>query len=496
MTTTSRTPAPHDAGEVRPLGLWLAFLALVLLLLSACGGGGSSLAGVGSGGTGVATGTVSGFGSVIVDGVEYDDSNSDATSDDSSGNSQNVEVKLGQQVRVSYDVSGKAARNILVMPQLVGPVSAVVDSGGWLRVMGQWVRLVTSTSDATLSTPTVLSGYTLSSTIAVGDDVEVHGSWIYDSTRFAYVLVATRLEKLSVAADPVQLGGVVLNVAATGFDLNASGTFPVTASSLPASLSNGQAVRVWVRRAALPTKPWVAQRVMRSSLRNEDLASSQKLDVAGLPSSYDPVSRTVAIAGMQVRLASGIGLDEAALARGEFVALQVSRSDSGLIASSGKQRSVLSSTLGAEVEIKAVTSGIDWSATPSVSFRLRDTDIVAPAAAIAANCKSIALSADVYVQVKGRLPAPGQPVGATEVQCTTTAPATSTIERVGLVRSVDLANSTLVLGLPLGDVTARWDSTTYFEKRPETLPGLLVEVEGVITKGSSELRLKKVKRPR
>ena len=53
-------------------GLSLAMLAA----LSACNGGGSdttSTAGVGSGGTGYASGTVTGFGSVVVDGVTIDD---------------------------------------------------------------------------------------------------------------------------------------------------------------------------------------------------------------------------------------------------------------------------------------------------------------------------------------------------------------------------------------------------------------------------------------
>ncbi|MBL8459664.1 MAG: hypothetical protein JNM92_09915, partial [Zoogloea sp.] len=61
-------------------------VALVVLIVSACGGGGSTdLAGVGSGGSGVASGSVSGFGSVIVDGVEYDDSAATRQAEDASG---------------------------------------------------------------------------------------------------------------------------------------------------------------------------------------------------------------------------------------------------------------------------------------------------------------------------------------------------------------------------------------------------------------------------
>ena len=58
------------------------------------------MAGVGSGGSGVASGTVTGFGSVIVDGVEYDDSGASRQSEDAAGGLVNAPVKLGQQVQV------------------------------------------------------------------------------------------------------------------------------------------------------------------------------------------------------------------------------------------------------------------------------------------------------------------------------------------------------------------------------------------------------------
>ena len=44
--------------------------SMLLLALGACGGGGGQVAGVGTGGSGLAQGTISGFGSVIVAGVE------------------------------------------------------------------------------------------------------------------------------------------------------------------------------------------------------------------------------------------------------------------------------------------------------------------------------------------------------------------------------------------------------------------------------------------
>ena len=47
-------------------------LASVTVSLSTCGGiGGSEFAGGGTGGTGISTGSISGFGSVVMNGVHY-----------------------------------------------------------------------------------------------------------------------------------------------------------------------------------------------------------------------------------------------------------------------------------------------------------------------------------------------------------------------------------------------------------------------------------------
>ncbi|MEI8159244.1 MAG: hypothetical protein WCH60_20475, partial [Burkholderiales bacterium] len=64
--------------------LRLVIVWLTILFLFACGGG-ISVSGVGSGGSGIAQGSVTGFGSVIVNGVEYDDSSAVSQSEDATG---------------------------------------------------------------------------------------------------------------------------------------------------------------------------------------------------------------------------------------------------------------------------------------------------------------------------------------------------------------------------------------------------------------------------
>lgn len=78
---------------------WLA-AALVTAVLMACGGsGGGDMAGVGTGGTGtvssvVSMGPISGFGSVIVAGVRYDDSHAVVTDEEGNVRGRDA-LKLG-----------------------------------------------------------------------------------------------------------------------------------------------------------------------------------------------------------------------------------------------------------------------------------------------------------------------------------------------------------------------------------------------------------------
>ena len=216
-----------------------------VLALSACGGGSAALetlAGVGTGGSGLAEGTVSGFGSVFIDGMEYDDSNASVAQDDGAGESVNAELKLGQRVRLVLDSSSKV-QSVIVMPQLVGPVTQAMDAAGTFKVMGQGVRLGDTTAQA---------GFSAASP-ALGDELEVHGSWVYDKATASYVLSASRVEKLTSAPDPVQLSGLVQSIAGSTLRLNSADGISLQTSSMPAGLAVGRLVRVWASRAAAPT---------------------------------------------------------------------------------------------------------------------------------------------------------------------------------------------------------------------------------------------------
>ena len=134
-----------------------AILALSTLLLAGCGGSSSSDGGVSpppppppppSGGitrTGVAVGPISGFGSVIVNGVRYDTSSATFSRDDSPSDESEFEVGEVVVVTGEIDDSGNATATTVSFDDVVeGPVTSAAPNQ--LIVMGQTVAISATTS--------------------------------------------------------------------------------------------------------------------------------------------------------------------------------------------------------------------------------------------------------------------------------------------------------------------------------------------------------------
>jgi hypothetical protein len=173
----------------RALGALIAAMALVV----GCGGGADS--GVGTGGTGspesFSQGPISGFGSIIVNGVHFDDTSASVVDDDGNALSHTQDLRLGTLV----DVQGGAvtdnaatASTIRVHVDLVGPVTTAFDAtSGRLAVLGQPVRVVSITA---------LDGFAGgAAAIAAGSTVKV--SSLYDKATGVYV--ATRIDPAPAA---------------------------------------------------------------------------------------------------------------------------------------------------------------------------------------------------------------------------------------------------------------------------------------------------------
>jgi hypothetical protein len=223
----------------------IVFGWILTLLLGSCGGG------VGTGGTGsdkpaVSQGPITGFGSIIVAGVTWDDSNATVVNEDGAplmrdGN----ELRLGMTVEIEgTDGDAPQARTIRVDSTIVGPVTSVDASNRTLTVLGQNVRVEAGTVfDEGL--PLGLAG------LRPGHIVTVYA--LPDAAGAGQL--ATRVEPASAQA-VLRLRGVVSGLDTTSRTLrigNLTLSFADLAN-VPGGLANGIMTRVTVR--SLPSGQW------------------------------------------------------------------------------------------------------------------------------------------------------------------------------------------------------------------------------------------------
>ena len=144
------------------LKTWLT-AAAAALALGACGGGGGGIDGTGGGGidgTGVAYGTITAFGSIWVNGVEYSTSGSTIRLDDNSVTQ--ADLRVGMVVRIDGSIANATAATVTVDDAVKGRVESVLDANR-LIVMGQTVLLDNNTVRENSVVP------------VAGDYLEVHG---------------------------------------------------------------------------------------------------------------------------------------------------------------------------------------------------------------------------------------------------------------------------------------------------------------------------------
>ena len=217
------------------LGAWGA-------LAGGCGGG--DIAGVGSGGTGqlasFSSGTVLGFGSVIVNGVRYDDSAA-AVTDDLGRSSTRSALRLGMVVEIDGSTDDAAATGtaaaIRIVSQLRGPIASIDPVARRMVVLGIPVQA---------GAATIVDGVAGMGSLAAGDVVEVWGFL----DRAEGVVRASRIErKAADPTEPYRIRAVVggLDAVARTFRIGALTVdyAGATLAGLPAAgLADGQLVRV------------------------------------------------------------------------------------------------------------------------------------------------------------------------------------------------------------------------------------------------------------
>jgi Domain of unknown function (DUF5666) len=363
-----------------------------LITLGACGGGSadptsnsnpSSAAPSGSG----AMGSVTGFGSVIVNGVRYDDSAARVLLDEKGSdlNWVSSELKVGMQVEVKGE--GLKASAISVASTLRGPVTAVAP--GTLTVLGQTVSVDTDGADAV-----ALEGFTTFSDIKVGDWIEVHAV-----EAAAGAFKATRIEReSSTESQAIRLSGRVAGLDLTGktFKLG-SMTVNFSAAQLnpaQAVLANDMRVRVYSDAAPVGTVV-TAKRV---KVRELSLAGARDGNIGGVVSEFTSVSNFT-VHGVKVDATvavfkNGVAAD---LTQGAAVRIKGALKDQVFIANEIEFKKKSGAESGEIKVIGVVTDFVSVS-----NFKLRGQQIDASAANFS-NGKATDLANGSILELNGKI---------------------------------------------------------------------------------------------
>ncbi len=205
----------------------LALVGAVGAVIAACGGGSTDLAEGGIGGTGISTGTVTGFGSVWVNGVEFETDQATIHKEGmkymGSGMDQKY-LRIGMVVTVKGDIDANGMRGTATTVEysslLRGPVD-VAYGAGKLVIMGQEVRVDDGTTYQGVSNPAELSAGVLT---------EVSGFYVHDSN--GGYIQATYIEKLTGSITEYKVSGVVDSIDSGEFEVGGLDVYWSNASQL------------------------------------------------------------------------------------------------------------------------------------------------------------------------------------------------------------------------------------------------------------------------
>ncbi|MBN1662065.1 MAG: hypothetical protein JW943_00540 [Deltaproteobacteria bacterium] len=272
-------------------------VALICMLSVGCSGGGGGTATTSGGDAGNAavsaysSGTVTGFGSIIIDGVRHGTSMAQVHQEinpDAPAPGTIAMVKLGMKVQAMLDAQDRIT-TLTIQSKVRGKISSLTADG--FIVAGQTV--VVSDDPAA---PTVFEGANGLEDLAVDDFVEVHGSRDASGN-----IIATRIER----KDPINEEGVRVVGPVANLDTTAK-TFTIagltvdygSAKLLPAgsTLADGQQVAVW-SNTGLTNTTMTAKAVL---IKLPQIENGSRVRLGGRISDLDPEARTFSLGGMTV----------------------------------------------------------------------------------------------------------------------------------------------------------------------------------------------------
>lgn len=393
--------------SVRNLAPVLPALAATAVLV-ACGGGGTGSPASPPPSppkvtpkTVFASGPITGFGSVIINGVRFDDSGA-TIDDEDDGNLTEAQLGLGMEVDVDGDGDNNnaakgTAHALHVHSALLGPVSAIDTTAGTLTVLGQTVAINAQTVFDTAITAGLGS-------IAAGAVVRVHGQ--FDTALHSYV--ATRIE-LDADATHYKIRGTLtaLDAVAKTLQIGATSIDYSTTTNVPTTLAVGSVIVA--RLATTPVNGiWTATKIDDG---HHDMHDHDEANLHGVISAFtsvkqfsvdgNPVDATNAtFPNGQTGIALGATVEvEGQLANGVVIAKDVQLQDE-------------SQHDGQLVELHGKISALD---TAAMTFVVRGVTVSYAGSVVFDHGTVAGLVNDLFVEVKAGLSANGATVVATSI---------------------------------------------------------------------------------
>jgi hypothetical protein len=390
-------PTPNARKSCLPafLGLFSA-LVLAVVALAGCGGG------VGEGGTGgYASGPITGFGSVIVNGVRFDDSSALVVDGDGVARSRDG-LRLGMSVEIDgtaiVGTTGVATR-IRYDSDLLGALDTAVDpSSGGFTLLGQRVLVDSATVfDESVGGLAALRQGLMLEVFAVFDPVA--GSYR-----------ATRVGPAAAGATPHVRGPVAqADASAHTLRIGAISYSYGAASGVPADIGAGQYVRLNLSNSAPSASRYVVQGFGTAMATPPD---SDKCSLKGLITSYVS-ARSFSVNGRAVD-ASGATFSNGTpgLAVGVRVVVDGALRSGTLVATGV---SIVSDTQHGNqtFELHGAITAVNAARQ---TFTLRGITVsTARSDLVYSNGSAAALAAGSPVGVKGRLSSDGLRIEATSI---------------------------------------------------------------------------------
>jgi len=397
-------PIP-DRNARRPLAAgfrrWFAALGLIAPLLAgalvaACGGGGGMATAQAS--ATYAAGPIRGFGSVIVNGVRFDDSMA-ALSDDDGHTLAAGTLQLGMEAEVEageVDASAKArASSIRIHSDVVGAVQAIDLGAGTVTVIDQ----VVATDAQTVFDSNLANGL---ADLASGDVIKVYGA--FDGV--TQTIKATRIER-DADATQFKLRGTVTALDATLKQLSiGSAVIDYSAASgVPANLAVGSIVVARLKLAPV-AGVWIATSL---GFGRREIHDHDEAHLEGVISDFTDLTH-FSIDGTPVDATNASFPDgQAGVVLGATVEAEGTITNGVLVARSVSLESAHEGH-GHDIELHGAVTGLD---TTLQTFTLRNTLVSYAGPVTYRGGDAGRLVEGVHVEVQGDLAADGKTVNAT-----------------------------------------------------------------------------------